>query len=104
MGRYSMANKLAVYRQPTVQEQVQAWFNTTFQWERSLDIDKLFKQYVSFILDEPWEPDYLMGLEDFARTMYSLGIIDITEGGDTPIYDQLEEWRPSLDQIRRFKL
>jgi hypothetical protein len=74
--------------------------------KREKTLPELFMEYNRFIADQPIEygPEHFMSYEDFGRCLHAIGVVDVTEGQHDPVYKQLEDWRPSLDQIRRLKV
>ena len=101
-----MANKRSLYREPDVLKEVQTWFDTTTIYENSLH--ELFYEYTQSMTDKPvgeFNHRCVMSYEDFGRALYALGIVDVsTASHDRSLYRQLASWRPSLNQIKRWKV
>lgn len=96
-----MANRISIYRDESVKELVAEWFDG--YEEPNLALEELFYDYVSWLTAQD-EMRAVMAYEDFARCLYSVGVVDVTPEGETRDWKRLETWRPSLDQVKRLKV
>lgn len=103
-----MGNKAAAYRSDEVRQAVQEWFDLSTGYmaspQREEGLGVLFLEYTRWLLDkDDARIGAVVDYEAFGRTLYALGVDNIGTDGIT-LYKQLPTWRPSLDQVRRFKV
>ena len=94
-----MANKLAKYKQDYFLDSVQKWWDDPMTEHN----EPIYSLYVSYINYQARDLEYeaIIHLDEFRKCLYANGIVNVSFKDTDPMYKQLEDWRPSTNQVLR---